>query len=465
MTIISDTADTMSEEEDAGSKTSPSNSSDKLQISESSLASLTSSILSDCLHNIIHDLVLSHHRTSRLERASSAATLASLSSDGQSTPATSHNQIFCPHCRLPRLLTTQSVPDPGKAYCTRHPFSSRPGHDIYGNPFPTGDPGAKTSSSGSKKEKPGQSQPQSQTRKDGTPASEGAPTSPSSSRDAASNINSLNGMNGTTGTTAKISSKLRDGSYIPWHTCPKCKRSLLITRFVVHLEKCLGVGGRHSARSAATGTAVTAPAAGGKLNGSASGNGNGRGTPGVASRADTPLSQTQSQAQAERGDDADADGDADGEVEKESNTYTGTATGTGTECTASVDDNDAPKKKLKRVLKKGVDGLKERERERERDRHAGNSTNGTVAPRTGRPPKPASRIPPIAASPDAPSTAADRDKANLKRGRERTKSSTDASAAGEAGVLRKKQRLQRTSEDGVQGDEGNEEGDEDEAAG
>ncbi|KAK5016544.1 hypothetical protein LTR60_002351, partial [Cryomyces antarcticus] len=270
----------MSEEEAAGSKTSPSTSSNKLQISESSLASLTSSILSDCLHNIIHDLVLSHHRTSRLERASSAATLASLSSsDGQPTPATSHNQIFCPYCRLPRLLSTQSVPDPGKAYCTRHPFSSKPGHDIYGNPFPTGDPGAKTSSSGSKKEKPGQSQPQSQSRKDGTPASEGAPTSPSSSRDAASNINTLNGMNGTTGTTAKISSKLRDGSYIPWHTCPKCKRSLLITRFAVHLEKCLGVGGRHSARSAATGTAGTASAAGGKLNGSASGNGNGRGTP------------------------------------------------------------------------------------------------------------------------------------------------------------------------------------------
>jgi ribonuclease P/MRP protein subunit POP1 len=37
---------------------------------------------------------------------------------------------------------------------------------------------------------------------------------------------------------------------VPWHTCPSCKRSLLITKFAQHLEKCMGIGGR-SARNVA----------------------------------------------------------------------------------------------------------------------------------------------------------------------------------------------------------------------
>lgn len=42
----------------------------------------------------------------------------------------------------------------------------------------------------------------------------------------------------------------KGASYVPWHTCPQCKRSLLITKFAQHLEKCMGIGGR-SARNAA----------------------------------------------------------------------------------------------------------------------------------------------------------------------------------------------------------------------
>lgn len=58
--------------------------------------------------------------------------------------------------------------------------------------------------------------------------------------------------------SAKVDEKLKTGNYTPWHTCPSCKRSLLITRFAQHLEKCLGIGGRGRAAAAARDSASNA---------------------------------------------------------------------------------------------------------------------------------------------------------------------------------------------------------------
>ncbi|KAK1907353.1 hypothetical protein P3342_005679 [Pyrenophora teres f. teres] len=78
----------------------------------------------------------------------------------------------------------------------------------------------------------------------------------------------------------KLNTGGKPASYIPWHTCPNCKRSLLITRFAQHLEKCLGISGRQSSRNA------MAKLAG--HNGSGSGLGN---TP-LGSRMGTPAPDT-----------------------------------------------------------------------------------------------------------------------------------------------------------------------------
>ncbi|KAH7064888.1 hypothetical protein B0J12DRAFT_15398 [Macrophomina phaseolina] len=231
-------------------------------------ADIAAGIVEDCLHNIIHELVLQVHRDEKLQRMQSAATVAEQAaiaehqenaekaSKGSSAAATSGNnnnaqpvkidtpaavydngrvtlrgnplrttrEIVCAHCKLPRLMypiagAGSQLPDLSKQYCTRHPFVSRPGHDIYNNPFPTDM--AKT-----KKER----ELIKRQEKDNTPGSQ----------DADGQENSI----------AKLAAGGKPASYIPWHTCPNCKRSLLITRFAQHAEKCLGIAGRQSSRNA-----------------------------------------------------------------------------------------------------------------------------------------------------------------------------------------------------------------------
>lgn len=145
-------------------------------------------------------------------------------------PLATTPEIICPHCRLPRLhypITGKGSrpPDLTKEYCMLYPFVSKAGHDIYGNPFATD--GAKT-----KKEREliRQQQKDRQTEKDNTPGSQDAAATPPE--------------------TIKLNTGNKPASYIPWHTCPTCKRSLLITRFAQHLEKCLGISGRASSRNA-----------------------------------------------------------------------------------------------------------------------------------------------------------------------------------------------------------------------
>jgi len=143
-------------------------------------------------------------------------------------------EIICPHCKLPRLMHPimgkgMQNPDLTKEYCMLYPWVQRQGHDVYGNPFPT-------DMAKSKKER----ELIKNQHKDKATESVGTPGSQDTDM-----------ANGDTQTKEiKLNTGGKPASYIPWHTCPNCKRSLLITRFAQHLEKCLGISGRQSSRNA-----------------------------------------------------------------------------------------------------------------------------------------------------------------------------------------------------------------------
>jgi hypothetical protein len=92
---------------------------------------------------------------------------------------------------------------------------------------------------------------------------------------------------------AKVGERLKGGTYIPWHTCPSCKRSLLITRFAQHLEKCLGIGGR-GARAARVNANAASP---------------------LGSRGGTPTPNSRASKNGDEDDDEDED-DKSGGVRK-----------------------------------------------------------------------------------------------------------------------------------------------------
>jgi len=140
--------------------------------------------------------------------------------------------IICPHCKLPRLMHPimgkgMQNPDLTKEYCMLYPWVQRSGHDVYGNPFPT-------DMAKSKKERELIKQQQKNQEKEsvGTPGSQDTDMADTNTKEI------------------KLNTGGKPASYIPWHTCPNCKRSLLITRFAQHLEKCLGISGRQSSRNA-----------------------------------------------------------------------------------------------------------------------------------------------------------------------------------------------------------------------
>ncbi|KAJ8108123.1 hypothetical protein OPT61_g8389 [Boeremia exigua] len=229
------------------------------------LPELIQDILEDTLSNIVLQTALSCHRSEKLLRMQSAATqaesiaLAALEPASQKAGATSQPaipvaetsaakyengrvllkgnplkttpEIICPHCKLPRLMHPimgkgMQNPDLTKEYCMLYPWVQRSGHDVYGNPFPT-------DMAKSKKERELIKQQQKNADKEsvGTPGSQDTE------------------MTGDT-KEIKLNTGGKPASYIPWHTCPNCKRSLLITRFAQHLEKCLGISGRQSSRNA-----------------------------------------------------------------------------------------------------------------------------------------------------------------------------------------------------------------------
>lgn len=262
----------------------------------------TKDILEDTLSNIIFSTALACHRSEKVLRMQSAATqaeslaLANLEPQSQTkgaaasqpsvptaetsaaryengrvflkgNPLKTTPEIICPHCKLPRLMHPimgkgMQTPDLTKEYCMLYPWVQRQGHDVYGNPFPT-------DMAKSKKERELIKQQQKNAEKEsvGTPGSQDTDMAGGESQ----------------GKEIKLNTGGKPASYIPWHTCPNCKRSLLITRFAQHLEKCLGISGRQSSRNA------MAKLAGQNGNGSGTGVGN---TP-LGSRMGTPAPGSQ----------------------------------------------------------------------------------------------------------------------------------------------------------------------------
>ncbi|TKA74736.1 hypothetical protein B0A55_04034 [Friedmanniomyces simplex] len=205
------------------------------------LAQIAERILQEQFQRLIHNTLITQHRAHKL-------LLTSLD------PTT--KLPHCDTCRLPRLLEPPLAPkvrnsasDPPREtqYCERRPWSRRPGHDIYDNPFPKADA---TGRPPTKKER----EAAAKVKKDvveGTPASEenGAqngtgPPSPSENGEQERKLEKGEKK------ASKIDEKLKKGEYVPWHTCPSCKRSLLITRFAKHLEQCMGLSGRQASRNA-----------------------------------------------------------------------------------------------------------------------------------------------------------------------------------------------------------------------
>ncbi|KAI9817535.1 MAG: hypothetical protein M1827_001146 [Pycnora praestabilis] len=228
-----------------------------------SIAGLTSAVLDDCLQNILFDIVLKAHREEKIMRMQSAVVVAEqaaaaqdpsvsgVTSDSSLVPAAvgsaptgievttpgatykdgkaylignplvTTKEIFCTRCKLPRLLypTTgkgSRPPEPDKAYCSKHPFIDKLGCDIYGNPFQS----EAVSAARAKKEA------KTQALKDSA-----AGASPSI-------ILGPKGADQASGTA------------YPNVKCMNCNRSLMVTRFAQHLEKCLGIAGRQSSRNA-----------------------------------------------------------------------------------------------------------------------------------------------------------------------------------------------------------------------
>lgn len=282
------------------------------------------------MYNIVHDTLLSVHREEKLLRMASAAVLAEAeaqkvagvpSTPTQVTPSKPNapplqalpqvtvetpsaryengrvylkenplkklDKNYCPHCKLPRLkfpLTGVNARAPDNLsgnYCTLHPYIQKPGHDIYGNPFPI-------DQSGKTKKERELIKKQERLEKDNTPGSQ--------------DTNEDGIVNGEAN-LKRLMAGGKPASYVPWHTCPSCKRSLLITKFAQHLEKCLGIGGR-AARNAA---AVRLSAG---VNGSASGSVQG-------SRVGTPQPSSQGNGRRDNGDEEDGD---DGPPKKKAKT-------------------------------------------------------------------------------------------------------------------------------------------------
>ncbi|KAF2199653.1 ribonuclease P complex subunit Pop1 [Delitschia confertaspora ATCC 74209] len=237
-----------------------------IKLSGAQLEELTHDILEDTVYNIIHDIAKSCHRSEKLLRMQSAATEAETlalqsmevpsqkGATSQSAPTATTDaavydngrvflkgnplkttpNITCPHCKQPRLMHPimgkgMQEPDIKNVYCNLYPWVQRPGHDIYGNPFPT-------DMAKSKKER--ELVKKAEKNNAGTPNSQDA------------DVIAGEGNGPQNRKTTGISTGGKPASYIPWHTCPNCKRSLLITRFAKHLEQCLGISGRQSSRNA-----------------------------------------------------------------------------------------------------------------------------------------------------------------------------------------------------------------------
>ena len=222
-----------------------SSNGETVHVDSASTAQIISSVLDDSLYNIISDIVLRTHRDEKLGRMQSAAITAvqareqsradlvpgeepaSITSQGATiseenriylhgNPLINAPEILCLTCRLPRL----NYPTTGKGsrsvtnlkkYCPKHPYINKDGCDIYGKPLAI----EKLSKKKVAKEKV----------KNGS----------------ASGSDSGNEDN---------SKKEKSTTAMPSAKCPTCTRYLYFSRIAHHLERCSGIGGRASSRTA-----------------------------------------------------------------------------------------------------------------------------------------------------------------------------------------------------------------------
>lgn len=209
------------------------------------LDQIAQTLFTDAIANIVHDILLTEHRTHKL-----------MINALDPTTKLPH----CERCNLPRLLDPPLAPkvrgagaDPPKdtQYCDKKPWARRPGHDIFDNPFlkadATGRPLTKKEREQAKKNRDsGDNTPdEGNSQANGT-----GPPSPSENGDAPGAGEKEKKLEKGEKKAIKIDEKLKKGEYVPWHTCPSCKRSLLITRFAKHLEQCMGLSGRAASRNA-----------------------------------------------------------------------------------------------------------------------------------------------------------------------------------------------------------------------
>ena len=222
------------------------------------------------LNNIIHNTITSRHQEHKMILATLDATT---------------RLPHCQRCDLPKLLEPPianhvrgaiSNPPSDTIYCGLRPWCRKSGHDIYANPFPktdiTGRPSKKKDNDEKEKD-------------DGTPDQN---SDDGNENPRITNGNSKDKLEKGEKKASKIDERLKKGNYVPWQTCPNCKRSLLIVRFAKHLEVCLGLAGRQASRNAMA-----------KMNGS--GHGSGAASTPVGSRSGTPTPD----GRRENGDDDD----------------------------------------------------------------------------------------------------------------------------------------------------------------
>lgn len=207
------------------------------------LATIAMEIFQGAISNIVQDVLVDLHRDHKM-----------MLMDLDPTTKLPH----CDRCNLPRLLDpplanavrgAASDPPADTVYCDKKPWCRRSGFDIYGNPFLKAD---LTGRPPTKKER--EAAKNGNKKDDGTPASnEGGDANgtgpPSPSAEDGANAKNDKVEKGEK-KALKIDEKLKKGEYIPWQTCPNCKRSLLITRFAKHLEQCMGLSGRAASRNA-----------------------------------------------------------------------------------------------------------------------------------------------------------------------------------------------------------------------
>ncbi|KAK0628204.1 hypothetical protein B0T17DRAFT_488764 [Bombardia bombarda] len=247
----------------------------------SAMDTLAHSVLDDLLYNIVHDLLIKVHRDEKMARAATAAikveklaneasdlstpdakpdvrmeTDAAIYEDGKvllkGNPLKLTKEILCPRCRLPRLLYPTDgkgarKPDPGIAYCKKHPYIEKPGYDIYGQTWVAPGPGR-----GKKK------------------------------KDVANDSNSL-----ATGVEGGAKDRPPNVLSFPSATCSKCKRCILVTRLNNHMGSCIGNSGRNASRAAAQ-KICNGGSNGGSQNNDNTPPGSQKGTPLPGSRAASP---------------------------------------------------------------------------------------------------------------------------------------------------------------------------------